>query len=257
MDPHDPYYPHPYDGTAYARAAHQHPAPDEAPRLIQLYDGEITYWDACFGQLLSELKRRGLYDAMTIVVTSDHGEEFQDHGGFWHGTTLYDEALHVPLLVKLPGNQLRGRVVSHLTQSIDIMPSLLKLAGIAIPAGVQGQDWLSPHDRVFAEENHEGNVLQALRLQRAGSSLKLIEANQGNPRGLQAQELYRVDQDARELVNLASDQPELLQVIGPALALQHEAAAKGQASQQSVDVATDAPSTERLRALGYVGGDSP
>jgi hypothetical protein len=110
---------------------------------------------------------------------------------------------------------------------------------------------------VFAEENHEGNVLQALRLQRAGSSLKLIEANQGNPRGLQAQELYRVDQDARELVNLASDQPELLQVIGPALALQHEAAAKGQASQQSVDVATDAPSTERLRALGYVGGDSP
>ncbi|HEY8429840.1 MAG TPA: sulfatase-like hydrolase/transferase, partial [Sandaracinaceae bacterium] len=90
MDPHDPYFPHPYDGTGYARAAHQRPDPSEAPRLRELYDGEISYWDEHFGRLMDELRRRGLYDDMMIVVTSDHGEEFAEHGGFWHGTTLYD-----------------------------------------------------------------------------------------------------------------------------------------------------------------------
>ena len=62
MDPHDPYYPHPYDGTGYARAAHQKPDPNEAPLLRKLYDGEITFWDEHFGKLVAELKRRGLYD---------------------------------------------------------------------------------------------------------------------------------------------------------------------------------------------------
>ena len=63
---------------------------------------------------------------MTIVVTADHGEEFMDHGGFWHGTTLYDEAIHVPLLVKLPRGERAGSVVSHWVESVDIMPTILK-----------------------------------------------------------------------------------------------------------------------------------
>ena len=98
MDPHDPYYEHPYNGVGYSRAAHVKPEANEAERLRKLYDGEITFWDEHFGKLIGELKRRGLYDALTIVVTSDHGEEFMEHGGFWHGTTLYDEQLHVPLV---------------------------------------------------------------------------------------------------------------------------------------------------------------
>ncbi|HJL24680.1 MAG TPA: sulfatase, partial [Polyangiaceae bacterium LLY-WYZ-15_(1-7)] len=83
MDPHDPYYPHPYDGTGYSRAANQRPDPSEADRLRALYDGEIEYWDEHFGALIDDLKRRGLYEDLTIVVTSDHGEEFCEHGGFW------------------------------------------------------------------------------------------------------------------------------------------------------------------------------
>ena len=96
MDPHDPYYEHPYNGVGYSRAAHVKPEPSEADRLRKLYDGEITYWDENFGNLLASLKQKKLYDDLTIVITADHGEEFMEHGGFWHGTTLYDEQLHVP-----------------------------------------------------------------------------------------------------------------------------------------------------------------
>ena len=255
MDPHDPYYAHPYDGTAYARAAHPKPGPEEAPKLSALYDGEITYWDRSFGQMIEALKQRGLYDDMTIVVTSDHGEEFFEHGGYWHGTTLYDEALHVPLFVKLPGNGMHGTVLRHLVQSIDLMPSLLKLAALPVPEGVQGQDLFNPHDSVFAEESHEGNVLRALRLQRAGSAVKLIEANVGNPRGLAARELYQVDQDPTEQVNLVEERPELLQLSQQALEREASHAAEGRATQKSVTIPADSTVAERLRALGYAGGE--
>jgi arylsulfatase A-like enzyme len=255
MDPHDPYYPHPYDGTAYSRAAHQTPDASEAPKLRDLYDGEITYWDEHFGKLVADLERRGLYDDMMIVITSDHGEEFQEHGGYWHGTTLYDEQLRVPLLVKLPGSQMGGRVINHWVQSIDLMPSVLKVAGLAVPKGVQGTDVFAGSDRAFAEESHEGNVLRALRMKRAGTELKLITANEGNPRGLQPQELYRVDQDPGEKVDVSAEDPTLTGFVQGELQTQDRHAAEGRAAQRSVDVNADAASQEKLRALGYAGGD--
>jgi arylsulfatase A-like enzyme len=257
MDPHDPYYPHPYDGTAYSRAAHPQPEPNEAPALERLYNGEISYWDQHFGALIRDLKRRGLYDDATIVVTSDHGEEFQDHGGYWHGTTLYDETVHVPLFLKLPGNQMHGSVVHHFVQSIDLMPSLLKLAGVATPQGVQGHDLFEGDAAVFAEESHEGNVLRSLRLSRAGTALKLITANPNNPRGLKPVELYRMDQDPLEKVDLTNDEPALLTFTQKALDAQAKNAALGRAAQRSVDLASDENAAARLRALGYAGGDKP
>jgi arylsulfatase A-like enzyme len=100
MDPHDPYFRHPYDGHGIARAANQHPTPAMAKEMHELYKGEIAYLDHSFGRLLEKLEALGLYDDAVIVLTADHGEEFLDHGGFWHGLTLYDEQIHVPLLVK-------------------------------------------------------------------------------------------------------------------------------------------------------------
>ncbi|HEX7478050.1 MAG TPA: sulfatase-like hydrolase/transferase [Polyangiales bacterium] len=257
MDPHDPYYPHPYDGTGYSRAAHPKPEPSEAPKLTKLYDGAVTFWDENFGKLIADLKRRGLYDELTIVVTSDHGEELLDHGGFWHGTTLYDEQVHVPLLVKLPGNQMHGTVVRHWVQSVDLMPSVLKLAGVEVPKGVQGHDAFVGDDSVLAEESHEGNVLRSLRTTRAGTQLKLITANENNPRGLSPVELYRVDQDPREQLNLAKDQPDVVAVTQKALDEQEQNAAQGRATQRTVDVNADAAAAQKLRALGYAGGDKP
>jgi arylsulfatase A-like enzyme len=257
MDPHDPYYPHPYDGTAYARAAHPNPEPSEAARLSRLYDGEIAFWDQHFGALIADLKKRGLYDQLTIVVTADHGEEFQEHGGFWHGTTLYDEVVRVPLLIKLPGNQRGGSVLTSFVQSIDLMPTLLEFAKLPVPHGVQGHDAFEGNDAVFAEESHEGNVLSSLRLSRTGSTLKLISANPGNPRGLQPLELYHVDRDPHEQVNMAGDELELVNFAHKALDEQATNAALGRASQRKVDVADDTSAAARLRALGYAGGDKP
>ncbi len=253
MDPHDPYFPHPYTGSSYSRAAHQHPPASLVGRLRHLYDGEVSYWDHNFGTLIADLKRRHLYDSMTIVVTGDHGEEFQEHGGFWHGTTLYDEQVHVPLFVKLPHQQHAGMVVHHWTQSLDIMPTVLRLEGIAPPAGVQGGDLFQGHDSVFAEEALEGNVLESLRAHRGGSAIKIITANPGNPRGLAPVELYHLDEDPGEHVNLAGERSAEVQVARGELDASHTAAQRGAVARHSVDTAGNAGAAERLRALGYAG----
>ena len=255
MDPHDPYYPHPYDGTGFSRAGNQHPDPKEAPRLRKLYEGEIEFWDAQFGKLVRELKRRGLYEDMTIVVTADHGEEFMDHGGFWHGTTLYDEQVHVPLLVKFRGSTGKGTTLHHWVQSIDIMPTLLQEAGIAIPKGVQGQNLAHDAGNVFSEESHEGNVLRAVRTRREGAELKLIEANAKNPRGLPQRELFEVDRDPHELKNMAEELPGALSHAQNKMKQAADAAQKGRAQRATVNVANDEGAVERLRALGYAGDE--
>ncbi|MGF1467693.1 MAG: sulfatase-like hydrolase/transferase [Sandaracinaceae bacterium] len=210
MDPHDPYFAHPYDGEGYAKVAHPHPSLEEADHLRDLYDGEITFWDEHFGALLDALRERGLYDDLMIVVTSDHGEEFADHGGFWHGETLYDEQLHVPLLIKLPGNARAGTSVRHWVQSIDLMPTVLARAGVReVPAGIQGQTVSEPTERAYAEETHNGAILESVRQLRDFRELKLITANAGNPRGLAPVELYDVGEDPGEQRNLAPDAPEV------------------------------------------------
>ncbi|MBO6935048.1 MAG: sulfatase-like hydrolase/transferase [Deltaproteobacteria bacterium] len=248
MDPHDPYFVHPYDGNGYARAAHQHPEEAEAPELRRMYDGEITYWDEHFGNLVQELKDAGLYEDTTIIITADHGEEFCDHGGFWHGTTLYDEQIRVPLFVKLPGNQRGGTTVRHWVQSIDLMPSLLKQLDLEIPEGVQGGDVFEGTDVVYAEESHEGNVLESIRERRGTDEWKLIIANEGNPRGLEPTELYRVDFDPGEQTNRAEDESEVAPLRET---LDRE---RARASEGAAETVTRELSPEEIEAncnLGY------
>ena len=250
MDPHDPYYPHPYDGTGYSRAANQRPRPEEAPRLRALYDGEIEFWDGHFGQLIEDLKRRGLYDDMTIVVTSDHGEEFCDHGGFWHGVTLYDEQIRVPLFVKLPRGERAGTVVRHWVQSIDLMPTLLSRFGLEVPDGVQGGSLFAGTDRVYAEESHEGNVLESVRERRGTDEWKILTANEGNPRGLRPVEVYRVDFDPREQNDVAPTEREATVGLMETLVEEGRNAREGRVEGRAVDLTGDA--AERLQAIGYM-----
>jgi arylsulfatase A-like enzyme len=250
MDPHDPYFTHPYDGSGYARAAHQHPDPSEAPALTKLYDGEITYWDAEFGKLVAGLKERGLYDDLTIIITSDHGEEFNDHGGFWHGTTLYDEQVRVPLFVKLPESRRGGTVVRHWVQSIDLMPTVLRELGVDVPEGVQGGDLFSGTDVVYAEESHEGNVLESIRHLDGTDEHKLITANQGNPRGLAPVELYRVDYDPGEQQNLAEASPDDVVVATKVLLRERARATEDAVAADSVELDEDVAA--HLEAIGYM-----
>jgi arylsulfatase A-like enzyme len=250
MDPHDPYFAHPYDGSGYARAAHQHPDVSEAAALRELYDGEIRYWDEELGTLLEGLRKRGLYDALTIVVTSDHGEEFNEHGGFWHGTTLYDEQVRVPLFVKLPESRRGGTVVRHWVQSIDLMPTVLKLLDVPIPEGVQGGDIFTGTDLIYAEESHEGNVLESVRELDGTDEYKLITANRDNPRGLAPVELYRVDTDPAEQENLAGDSPDRVRMVAKALIEQRALAKEDAVAADSVELDEDVAA--HLEAIGYI-----
>ncbi|HEX2485454.1 MAG TPA: sulfatase-like hydrolase/transferase, partial [Myxococcota bacterium] len=255
MDPHDPYFAHPYDGYAISRAANQHPDPALAGEMRRLYQGEIAYLDEQFGKLLAKLESLGVYDDTVIALVSDHGEEFQEHGGFWHGLTLYEEQIHVPLLVKWQKRQplAPSGTPEGIARLIDVAPTLLARAGAPIPPAMQGVDLAVPYagradkDRLhFAEEDHEGNVLRALRT----SSWKLIEANPGNPRGLPTAELFHVAADPGERANLHASEParsaELrLHLDGQQKLAEAHRLGSGQATLTAAE-------KEALQALGYV-----
>ncbi len=253
MDPHDPYFEHPYNGNGVARVKMPEPDPELEGELNELYRGEIEYLDIHFGKLLAKLEAEGLYDDTVIVLTSDHGEEFADHGGFWHGLTLYDEQIHVPLLIKWAkaGDGADRGAESGIARLIDVGPTILGLAELPIPDGMQGIDLRRPFstrlpkDReVYSEEDHEGNVLWSLRTE----DEKLIVANPGNPRGLPEREYFDVSSDPLEQ-DPYSD-PEAEERLEEMAELQRMAAL-GEAVE-STDVEMTFGDCERLRMLGYV-----
>lgn len=103
-----------------------------------IYDEKINRLDERFGRFLKEFDRLGVTDKTLFVLTSDHGTEFYEHGRFDHGFTLYDEQIHVPLFVRLPG-QAVGKVVADRISSIDVMPTILDLLDVEAPEKVKQQ----------------------------------------------------------------------------------------------------------------------
>ncbi|MEE9607975.1 MAG: sulfatase-like hydrolase/transferase [Myxococcota bacterium] len=254
MDPHDPYFVHPYDGQAIARVSNQHPDAALAAEMRRLYVGEIEYLDANFAALLEKLRELDLYDDTLIALVADHGEEFQEHDGWWHGLTLYDEQIRVPLLIKWGGRErsVVGDAGDRVVGLIDVAPTLLARAGAEIPPAMQGVDLAAeppPGDRmVFAEEDHEGNVLRAVRTR----EWKLIEVmEQPSPRGLKAQELYHVAEDPGESRNLRAEREEIASELR-AHAEAQEKLARSQATGAGEARQLTAAEEEALRALGYI-----
>ncbi|HMV66912.1 MAG TPA: sulfatase, partial [Myxococcota bacterium] len=151
MEPHDPYFEHPYlmgkgdaefNGVGYARAEHESPEASQAGYLAEVYDQEVRHLDRKLAPFFDWLRKEGLYDDTLIVLTADHGEEFGEHGGFWHGTTLYDEQIHIPLIVKLPKSALAGTRVTWQSRAIDVAPTLTAALGVAPGEGWMGSDLL-------------------------------------------------------------------------------------------------------------------
>jgi arylsulfatase A-like enzyme len=252
MDPHDPYFMHPWNGEALARVANPNPDRSLADRYRAAYDGEIVYLDAQLGRLVAGLRARGVYDDTMIVLTADHGEEFCEHGGWWHGQTLYDEQLAVPLIVKAPRGGPAGVVNDAMVASLDIAPTIIAVAGAIAPESMVGRPLSlaasapAPRDHAFAESDLEGNVLQAYR----SEGWKLIQANPGNPRGLPTRQLFEMTSDPRERRDLAASRQDEVATLGSRLTtVQSRALARAVGgSETAIDNATE----ERLRALGYV-----
>jgi choline-sulfatase len=109
-------------------------------QLRALYDADILYDDSTIGRIMDFLSRKHLDRDTIFVLSADHGEELLDHGGLLHGYTLYDELVHVPLLLRYPARfPAGGRVVESPVRLIDILPTILELAGIPAPEGFEGK----------------------------------------------------------------------------------------------------------------------
>ena len=113
---------------------------DDIKYLKALYDSEISFTDEYIGKLLDKLKELRLYDNTLIIFTADHGEGFLERGDYWigHTKTLYQELIHVPLIIKLPGNN-KGKISDKYIGLIDLMPIIIDYAGLRIPNEHEGE----------------------------------------------------------------------------------------------------------------------
>jgi arylsulfatase A-like enzyme len=112
-------------------------------QLKDLYDGEVSYHDHYLGLFIERLKKLGLYDDTVFVITSDHGEEFDEHGSWGHGHSVYQELLWVPYLARLPGVVPAQKRVTQTVSTMSIFPTVLEAAGVNIPASVEDESQLS------------------------------------------------------------------------------------------------------------------
>jgi arylsulfatase A-like enzyme len=112
------------------------PSERDVEHLLALYDGEIAYWDAEFGQLMGRFRDAGILDNTLIIVTADHGELFGEHGEWTHGNALYEEVIRVPLVMRYTSVIAPGTVIDMPVQNMDLMPTILDYAGLSIPAGL-------------------------------------------------------------------------------------------------------------------------
>jgi arylsulfatase A-like enzyme len=105
--------------------------------LLTLYIGEVRYWDMNFAYLMKGLQDRGLLKNTLIVIVSDHGEEFFEHGGFEHGHSFYNEVIHIPFMIRIPGFNGIDTVETAIP-TVDIMPTLLDLLDLDVPSDLDG-----------------------------------------------------------------------------------------------------------------------
>lgn len=114
----------------------------ERERIDELYDGEVALADFQVGRLLAWLKGRGLYHDAVVVVLGDHGETLGEHNDYYgHHHMLYDASLRIPLVIRTPGGV--GEVLPATATTLDVAPTLLRAAGLACPAGLDGRDLFS------------------------------------------------------------------------------------------------------------------
>lgn len=199
FEPHEPYT--------------QHEGLDFGPSALDRYDSEVAATDRAIGQLFGLIRRER--PLALVIVTADHGEEFGDHGGYYHGTSLYDEQVRVPLLVNAPA--LPPRRVAMPVSTVDLAPTLLSLLNIPPPAAMDGRDlgpWLAGEapgrfDRgpVLAELQHKRMVVTGHHklicdIQGGFCQLYDLVADPGERKDIATQEPMRARKLRRDLAGL-------------------------------------------------------
>ena len=229
----------------------------EQQHIVSQYDGGIAYEDFHIGQLLARLKEADLYDNSLIVVTSDHGEAFGERKHIEHGTSVYQDQVHVPLIIKYPLSS-RKTVIDKYVSGVDLMPTVLDVLGYEIPGELQGVSLLRPENldnRTVISESFPDRRKLILnkrfhRIERAifSDSMKFISDTSGK------QELYDLSKDPEEKKNiyraddstsekLKAELNQWLKVVKEELPSQEESASRKK---------TDKGALDRLKALGYI-----
>ncbi len=221
--------------------------------LVSLYDAEIAANDRTFGALIDGLRSRGLYDDTLIILLSDHGEEFYDHGGWTHGKTLYAEQLDIPLIIRYPRSK-EGRRLPQIVQHVDILPTVLEAVGLPEPNDIEGiglqrlltvegrESWV---DRAFSSLDLRG---------RTGTSVmdgrwKMIRFHLRGAGNLPM--LFDKEADREELSDLIAVLPDRAASL-LALDRRFEAGLPSAFVAPVIDTAADEELHNALKALGYV-----
>ena len=226
----------------YANNARALP-PEELNRIRALYDAEIRLTDDALRHLFDELRRRGILDEALIVVTSDHGEEFGEHNGLLHRDHLYDELLHVPLIVA--GNRIaRGRSIDALVSTVDIAPSILAYLGAPIPEAMEGRPLLvKPASSGGAVFSQYGGASSSVRTSR----WKLVVKHEAND-----VELYDLPNDPAETLNVADMNRPVVHDLMKRIDDWKQSARDSHRRRDPVRLSDE--EIRKLNALGYAGG---
>lgn len=221
--------------------------------LISLYDAEILGVDEQFGRVLDCLQEKGVEGHTVVSLISDHGEAFGEHGFFKHNNSLYKEELHVPLIIRIGEEKRHQRVRWHVSLS-DLYPSLLQLAGAAVPDYVQaaplfdaqGALTVTESRPVYAYFDHNRPDVSSWEFCMTDGDLKIYDKGDGKP-----PEIYHQQEDPGEKRNIADALPqtvELQEKIKSARVKHEEFSARFGPPQYA---GIDMKPMEELRALGY------
>jgi arylsulfatase A-like enzyme len=195
--------------------------------LVNLYDAAIKYFDSNFAKIVDNLRKLGILNKTIIILTSDHGEEFWEHDGFAHGHTVYNELLHVPLIIGYSPHLPKRHIKSYV-QLLDLFPTILSLAGIKNDSELRGRDLTSvsfANKKINEEILFEGILYGSEKKGIIKNGWKLIEntgkKNKGTfyplgdltkyryPEYEKGFELYNIDQDFSEKHNLINNYPKI------------------------------------------------
>lgn len=262
--PYDTMFDPDYEGIINGKDFFVNPGinPEMSPRdlshIIALYDGEIAFTDKYIGEVLSALKKFGVYDRTLIILTADHGDEFFEHGGKGHKRTLYEEVLHVPLIFKFPSDfDLYGvKKVGGAASVIDIAPTVFDYIGVEPNDEMQGKSLLP-----LLDENEKTDDF----LVYAGLEYKLAAVKSANSKLIHhlrapEKEFYDLANDPEEKTNLldkeaVEDIPEgkkhLFSLLGW-LNAQKQFYGVLAKSEGKKEIELSESAKEELKSLGYI-----
>ncbi len=274
IGPHDPYDPPKEFADAFARSSA--PAPSLPPprvqtvferaepmeaaareRMIDQYDAAIAHSDSLVGRILDQLERLSLADDTLVIVTSDHGEEFYEHGNWRHGNQLYDEVVRVPLIVVEPGRPAGRR--QDPAMLVDVLPTVLGLVDLtddATLAGVDGRALFPAPDATDQPTFSEhwwflGGTYVARAAERKGLKLQSTQDETG---GRERDELYDLRDDPAERRDLLEQGQAPAEDVAALRALLADFAGDDAPASGGEELGEMDPETiERLRRLGYLG----